>query len=111
MTGPLPPPGLQGDYAGSCVACFRGTDTALGYRGSLEGHTAFLMALGLSEPEAAELVREFADHYGRDERGRYGMPYRVCSDCAAKAGLPPPALLTPGAEIPVITAAGDESES
>lgn len=42
--------------AGTCVACYTPTDTALGYTGSVEGHVVFLHKLGLPMAEAEALA-------------------------------------------------------
>ena len=99
------PTGLDGTYTGTCIACVRPTDTALGFRGEPEAHAAFLIALGVPKREAIatteSFLPEFAAKYGSPD----GLPqsiYRVCGKCAAKAKLPPPVLALPGHPVPVI---------
>lgn len=98
----LPPPGLQGDYQGTCIACFRGTDTALGVRGEPEWHAAFLHRLGLPMDQAIAIVERRPEARTVRADGQSDGMYRVCSECAAKANFPAPVLAIEGAALPTI---------
>lgn len=93
-------PGLDGTYAGTCIACLRPTDTALGFRGEPEWHAAGLSRLGLPMAEAVAMVETYGGEPGPD--GRYDAVYRVCERCAARAGFPKPGLALPGEGVPSI---------
>ena len=98
-------PGLDGTYSGTCVACLRPTDTALGVQGVPEWHAGVLVALGLPDKEAIALVAEFLDAMGDGPGpdGRYERVYRVCGHCAARVPpFPRPALALPGEPVPTI---------
>jgi hypothetical protein len=102
--------GMMAGGAAACIACYTPTETALGYFGSVEGHAAFLTVLGVPEREAvaaAELSPLRPTDTDPDHPARYQTPYRVCSDCAAKAKVPAPVLIEDGAAIPAITAKND----
>lgn len=100
------PTGLDGTYAGTCIACLKPTDTALAFRGEPEWHAAGLVQLGLPMNEAIATAERTlrAMAVGSDGAGRYDAVYRVCGDCAAKADppFPTPALAYPGMPIPVV---------
>jgi hypothetical protein len=83
------PPGLNGDYSGTCVACMRPCDTALAIGGPAEAHAAALMAWGVPYESAVATVREAAEDLGQDLSGDYITPTRVCADCAGKAHMTP----------------------
>ena len=98
-------PGLDGTYSGTCVACLRPTDTALGVQGVPEWQAGVLVALGLPDKEAVALVAEFLDATGEGPGpdGRYERVYRVCGDCAARVPhFPRPTLALPGEPVPTI---------
>ena len=98
-------PGLDGTYDGSCVACLRPTDTALGFRGEPGWHAAGLTKLGLPIKEAITTVHRFLEEVsgGPDPDGRYSAVYRVCGDCAARTpGFPKPVLALAGEPVPTI---------
>ena len=101
-------PGLDGTYNGTCVACLRATDTALGVRGVPEWHAGFLVAVGLPEQEADATVSRFLAELAagggyRVEAGEYDMVYRVCGRCASRVpSLPAPVLVIPGNPVPTI---------
>lgn len=102
------PPGLDGTYRDTCIACLGATDTALGVRGEREWHAAFLHVLGVPIDQAFTTLKvALADAAGGpvDDRGRFEALYRVCRSCAAAANgrLPEPVLVVPGAEVPAIT--------
>lgn len=57
------PPGLDGTYSETCIACFTATDTALRVEGSMEWQAAFLVTLGVPVEQAAiALPTGFAPH-------------------------------------------------
>lgn len=91
-------PFIKADPHSACVACDRPTNTALGVRGETQWVTAFLHVLGLPVPVAGRIV--LANYQPE------GMVVRVCSDCVAKTTFPPPAITSPGANIPCITQPG-----
>lgn len=98
------------DVAGepSCIACLTPSRTALGYRGTLEGHVAFLVVLGVPMEEAVATVEEFGARpvdIDSERPARWDQVYGVCGRCAqAIAGMPEP---TSGDTIPFITTAHD----
>ena len=53
---PMPAPGIDGTYDGSCVACLRGTDTGLAFTGEAEWIIAGMMMLGIPEDQATIMV-------------------------------------------------------
>ena len=91
------PPGLDGTYTGTCVACLRGTDTALAFRGPAEWAAAGLVRLGLPMAEAIATIEAFPGMVEADGATRM---FRVCERCAHKAGMTV-AVLHEGAAIPV----------
>ncbi len=56
--GRLPPPGLQGDYTGSCVVCGYRTDSGLVFEGEGEFLIAAMMRLGLPEFDAHAMIEQ-----------------------------------------------------
>lgn len=105
--------GMMAGGAGTCIACYTPTETALGYSGSLEGHIVFLMKLGVPQSEAestAELSPMRPVDTDPDHPARYATPYAVCASCAERAGLPPPVLMAPDAKITTITTRSDRPE-
>lgn len=90
-------PGLDGTYSGTCIACLRPTDTALGVRGEAEWHAAFLVVMGVPEDEARLTVQRHAP-----SSDRYDAAYQVCGRCARNSPFPQPALALPGAPVPTI---------
>ena len=77
----------------SCVACLRGdTNTGLALEGEGEWVIAGLMRMEIPKRDATVLVEDAAvERYGCDP-GKLPVevmqiPYRVCAECAAKAGL------------------------
>jgi hypothetical protein len=79
----------------SCVVCYRSdTDTALAFQGEAEFAIAALHAkLGLPLDKAMSTVRIFSEHElgcepGMVRRGEFTYVFRVCQECADKAGLP-----------------------
>ena len=86
-----------GQYSGSCINCFQGTDTALAFVGCLEWQAAGLMMLGLPDEHAFATVNSFGDE---------SKPFivRVCAECVEKsaAPFPAPALAIPDYPVPNI---------
>jgi hypothetical protein len=89
MAGPvmnleeLPEPGLDGTYRDSCVACLRGTDTAVAFEGEAEWAAVGISRLGLTLDEAALVISQAT---GCDEGmcppGQFQIVVRVCRSCA-----------------------------
>lgn len=100
-------PGLDGTYTGTCIACLRATDTAMGIRGEPEWHAAFLVRLGLPMKEAIatteRYLAEMSEAYPLGPDGEPTAIYRVCSSCMERAHLPKPVLALVGAEIPMLS--------
>lgn len=76
----------------SCVACLKGdTTTGLVIKGSAPWIQVGLMKMGISEDEAWALVSTIAEENYGAPPGKAPMSmhavFRVCADCAAKAGL------------------------
>lgn len=87
--------------AGSCIVCLHGTDTALGFVGSIEWVCAGLMNLGVPDAEAVATVEN--SPIPVDGSGRFHAVYRVCSACVSETNLPAPSLIYNGGEITTIT--------
>lgn len=88
------------DFAGSCVACFGGTDTGLAVVGRLEFVAAVLVNLGLEVDEAVDFVNLQAEQRTPTNDG-YAFLLRVCEACARPAGLKV-ALAVPGSPLPSV---------
>lgn len=94
--------GAFGNYVGSCVACMRGTDTGLAFRGEIEFIAAALMMLGVPENQAISIVKT-SDAILIDGENRFVATMRVCAGCAERARVPvKPVLLIDGADVPVL---------
>lgn len=91
--------GLQGNYAGSCIACMQPTDTGLSVTGEPEWHAAFLLNIGIPRNEAIAIVERWPAPDESDDRLRV---YRVCAACAAKGRFPKPQLAIDGGNVPNI---------
>lgn len=96
-----PPPGLQGDYRDTCVACLRGTDSGLLITGAPEFILFALTRMGLPWEEARRLVCEVAAHWYGCDLGMLPLhdmefPARVCPGCAARAGFQATGWIPPG---------------
>lgn len=89
------------EFAGSCAVCLLGTDTALGFTGTMEWKVAGLICLGIPDDEAHTMV----EPWGNDHD-----PYlvKVCGKCVrnGSAPFPAPALAIPGYPIPNIQQPG-----
>jgi hypothetical protein len=97
----IPPAGLQGDHADTCVICLQGTDTGLAFRGDAEWVAAGGVMLGVPTDQATIMVsRALGCEPGMMLPGVLTFTYRVCADCAARAGAMAPCLLVQGGEVP-----------
>lgn len=84
----IPPPGLQGDWSDTCIACFRATDTGLPIRGEAEAHIAALMVFGVPRDQTDTIIRALTDAPpGEVFAGVREIPYRVCAWCAGRGHL------------------------
>jgi len=89
-TRKLPAPGLQGDYKGTCIVCFRPTDTGLGFRGEAEFVIAGLRVLGIPEGADYATFRAGWTDTGHDLEdgevpdGIIEVPVQVCTRCVSK---------------------------
>jgi len=99
--------------AGSCVACGRGTDTALAVEGEAEWHVAFLGVLGIPTDQAVDLAAlttgsqlgfAILGTHSKLPDGRFLKMYRVCVECVEKSGahLPRPVPAVEGADLPAV---------
>lgn len=110
----LPAPGVDGTFHGSCVACMRGTDSALAFSGPIEWYCAALVLLGVSE-DGAFVMGQLAVSSGELElldRPAASVPHywvvaRVCDACAARSPFPEPVVVRPGAGIPTVKCPDD----
>lgn len=90
----LPPPGVDGTWRDSCVVCFRGTDTALGFEGPGEWIIAGLSILGVPVDQAGALVSMSTGcELGEVPPGRIRLVFRVCQACVDKSGTGFPVAL------------------
>lgn len=106
------PPGLNGDYRGTCVVCLRGTDTALAFVGEAEWAIAGLKVLGLPKKEAHSTLEAFLVEFqpghipGMVPPGVITIPVQVCQRCAGKVktaqGPFPVGLLVDEGELPCV---------
>jgi hypothetical protein len=102
----LPPTNLHGNYDGSCIACLRGTDSALGFQGEAEWIIAAIMHItGDPMEQAAETFRQVSGSApGEVPDGIQTHVLRLCTECAARTSLPvAPVALTTDAEVPTLT--------
>lgn len=97
MTEPVVAP------AGSCISCFRaGTSTMVVFRGEAEWIVGGLASVGGLAADRA--VRTFAvlaaeeldSAPGTVPSGVVTLPVRLCPECAARNGVPAPALSAEG---------------
>ena len=94
--------GIHGTDAESCVVCLRGTDTALAFVGEAEWAVAGLQHLGVPDYQAGATVSYgLGCGPGEVPDGEVTVMFRVCRECADKAGFPV-ALVTAAADIPAI---------
>jgi hypothetical protein len=90
----------------SCVGCFKGdTDTAVGFRGEREFAIVALEKMGLPREEAMASFLAFCELELGCDRGMVPggvntFVFRVCPDCAQRAGLTVGKI---GGEFPVYT--------
>ena len=82
------PPGLDGTYAGSCVVCLQGCDTALVLQGEAEWIVAGLTVLGITDVDEATAVVSQGTGCapGRMPGGTVTVAIRCCEACVAKSG-------------------------
>lgn len=99
LPSPLPPPGLRGDYTGSCVACMRGTETAIAIRGPAEAAIVVLARLGVDQ-DVAEAMLSGSPGMVPDGDGPWG--FRLCAACAAMGGGRPLPVGDPRIGVPCI---------
>lgn len=104
-----PPPGLQGNYAGTCLSCLRATDTAIAFTGEAEFHIATIMRIcDIPFEEALECFLDvhkssnprFVLLPGNVPAGIMTKVVRVCGRCASAAGFGKPGLFATGCQIP-----------
>jgi hypothetical protein len=90
------PPGLDGTYSGSCVACLQGTDACVAVVGDVDWHAACLMTVGLPIEEAKAVI--FASGFPILAPDFSPVFYAICTKCAGRMrGLKP---AVPWTEIP-----------
>lgn len=80
-------PGLDGTFRGTCIKCFRPTDTGFAIRGVVEAPIALLTLLGIPEHEAeATMSACSADLFGTPPgtwaAGVHDWPFLCCTECA-----------------------------
>jgi hypothetical protein len=80
-------PGFDGTFHGTCIRCFRPTDTGFAIRGVVEAPTALLTLLGIPEDEAAKTMSACsADLFGTPPGtwadGVRDWPFLCCRTCA-----------------------------
>jgi hypothetical protein len=89
----LRPPNLKGSYEGSCVVCFRETDTGLGLEGETPWLAAFLIAqLGIPKDQAIAMIEQ-------KPPDTHQLFIQVCESCAKHHGVQV-GLLVKGEPIP-----------
>ena len=105
---PLPAPGLDGTYGGSCVVCLNGCDTGLAFVGEAEWAMAGILALGVPADQAQTMVVDkLALEYGIAEPGvvpggDVTVGVSVCQPCVDKSGCGFPLGLTGTGQVPGI---------
>jgi hypothetical protein len=92
-----PEPGLDGSCRDTCVACGGATDTGLGSFGLAEWHIAFASHLGIPQDQATIMLSESTGcSLGRVPIGEFRIVYRICGECAGRAGVEARLLLADG---------------
>lgn len=87
MTTKIRPPGLGGDYADSCVACLRGTDTGLAFAGEAEWSLAGMRVLGIPDDIAHVMLEQNTGcEPGKVPDGDITVALRVCKSCVESTG-------------------------
>jgi hypothetical protein len=82
-------PGLQGDYRGSCLICFQGTDTGVVLEGEAEFIMGAMIKLGVPPNEVGPILARLDRRFrpvGKVPVGRVGFVVRICGDCFEKVG-------------------------
>lgn len=108
MPNPLPAPGLDGTYSGSCIVCLKGCDTGLAFIGPAEWGVAGLTLLGVPQEQATTIVVEqLATQYGITEPGTVPdgdvtVGVSVCQSCTDKSGTRFPLGLASTGKVPGI---------
>ena len=108
LPNPLPAPGLDGTYSGSCIVCLNGCDTGLAFVGPAEWGIAGLTVLGVPRKQADVIVVEqLAKVYGITEPGTVPdgdvmVGVSVCQSCVDKSGRRFPLGLTSTGQVPGI---------
>ena len=106
LPNPVPSPGLDGTYSGSCIVCLNGCDTGLAFVGEAEWGMAGLHALGVPQEQAQQIVVEqLATLYGITEAGvvpvgDVTIGASVCKSCVSKSGTNFPLGLTAMGNVP-----------
>lgn len=80
-------PGLDGTHSQSCVACLRGTDTAVAFTGPVEWAVAGVQVMGVEPAAALMCVAQVLD-CAPDAlpAGEVTVTVRVCPSCAEASG-------------------------
>lgn len=105
---PLPAPGLDGTYNGSCIVCLTGCDTGLAFVGEAEWAVAGVRALGVPADQAQTMVVDkLTREYGIAEPdvvpdGVVMVGVSVCQPCVDKSGCGFPLGLTSTGQVPGI---------
>ena len=85
----IPPPGLQGTYAHSCVICLQGCDTGLALHGEAEWIIAGLLNLGI--PDMDEAATMLGTLHGCDPgmvpNGLGTVTIQLCQACLEASSL------------------------
>ena len=84
---PVPPPGPDGSYVGSCCVCMRGTDTGFAINGVAEAVIGLLLAAGIPNDQATEMILQqatesFGSPPGTVPQDKRVWGLRMCEQCA-----------------------------
>ncbi|GAA1961698.1 hypothetical protein [Amycolatopsis minnesotensis] len=83
-----PPPNIQGNYTGSCVACMKGTNTGLVLVGDAAFVSAGLIALGIPQHQVQFVLAAATGHPdGELSAGEMPAVVRACASCARRAKM------------------------
>src|SRR5438093_328259 len=101
-------PGLDGTFRGTCIRCFRATDTGFAIRGVVEAPIALLTLLGIPDDEAVKTMSVCsADLFGTPPGtwadGVHDWPFICCSECAGAIRPNPIPVGVIGLGIPLFT--------
>jgi hypothetical protein len=87
----MQPPGFDGTFNGTCIACITPTDTGVMLEGRAEFHIAAMQLWGIPDEQIASLLRMDVKTYElrahEIPEGSFRAGFRVCERCAAKAGM------------------------